>query len=278
MITARVLRVPEDFMPQHADVTVQAAEPLADLEVRLEALHMADKAAERTRARIRPWLWVTGVGFFLGFVFVFPLVLGIPWLILLYFHRKAGAKDVEDRRLDVARHLLDTLRYELDPNSNVVLEMDFSVYSKTRARREGGVTFFEQPWMRLGMVLRDGSALQVSAKTLCKRKSKRKRKYTKHKDQLVEELTLEIRPAKGQSFEPGAQGRIARALARPLPAAALRRCKIKPRVAELAFATERAVRTEPRTSFLNREHLLDAEKVLTLTTLGYRAATRSSPA
>jgi len=271
-----LLSVPEDFQPQDADVRIALSAPLEEVEAELHKLAEADEVAERTKAKLRPWLWVTGIGTFLGFFMLFPLVLVIPFIILIVKYKRAGADDVENRRLDVARHLVGTLRDDLDPKANVVLDMDFRTYSRATPRKEGAMKLFSQPWLRLGVVLANGAALQVMATTHCKRKSKRKRKYTKHKDKLTEELALTIHPPKGQPFDPALQNRIAQALARPLPSMRLRRCRIKPRAAELAFFTETAVRVQPRPSFLGRTHLLDAQKVLAVTTLGYRAAARGT--
>lgn len=267
--------MPDDFHFQHAEVQLNVAEPLDALRARLDALHAADKAAERKRARIKPWLWVTGIGTFLGFFIVVTLVLFVPFVILLWMYRNAGLQDVEDRRLDVALHLIESLESELDPKSNVVLDMDFRSYQKTQGRREGAVSIYTQPWMRMGLVLRDGSALQITAATLCKRKSKRKRKYTKTKDKVVEELALDIRPGKGKRMDAQSTGRVAKALARPLPGARLKRCRVRPRGAEVVFATEALVRVEPHSMYTGRTNLLDANKVLALTVLSYRATNRA---
>ena len=56
MTASRVLSVPDDFHFQHAEVQLNVAEPLDALRARLDAVHAADKAAERKRAGIKPWL------------------------------------------------------------------------------------------------------------------------------------------------------------------------------------------------------------------------------
>ncbi len=277
MNASTALDVPEDFMPQHTDVQLRLERPLDMVQLELDNLHYADKAAEKTKARIKPWLWVTGIGSFLGLMLVFPLVLLIPFCILLYLYFKANNKDVEDRRLDVARHLLDTLKGEIKTGTQVILEMDFRRYDQANAPPKGA---FSQQWLRMALVLRNGAALQVSAVTHCKRKSRRKRKYTKHKDKLREALTLDIRPAKGASFNPAQSQRIAQALAKPLPQAQLRRCQLKPKTAQVSFMTAEAVHMSPAgrfaNPFTNRQALLDAHKVLTLTTMGFRAVSQSN--
>lgn len=269
------LRVPEDFEPQDANVQLSLTAPLEEVEAELNRLHDADKSAERSKAKLKPWLWVTGIATFLGFIIVVTLPFAIPLIILAVMYHRANKQDVEDRRLDTARHLLATLRDEFDPKANVVLAMDFRAFSRTPGRSEGPMTLYSQQWLRLGVVLANGSALQIAATTHSKRKSRRKRKYTKHKDKITETLTLELHPPKGRPFDPALQGRIGRALAAPQPSLRLQRCRIKPRAAELTFVTDVAVRVTPRRpSFLGRTNLLDAHKVLSATTLGYRAMVR----
>jgi len=271
------LDVPEDFMPQHTNVQLRLERPLDMVQLELDNLHYADKAAEKTKANLKPLLWITGIGTLTGFIIFITFVLIVPFLILLFFYFRADRKDVEDRRLDVARHLLETLKGEIKAGTQVILEMDFRRYDQANAPPKGA---FSQQWLRMALVLRNGAALQVSAVTHCKRKSRRKRKYTKHKDKLREALTLDIRPAKGASFNPAQSQRIAQALAKPLPQAQLRRCQLKPKTAQVSFMTAEAVHMSPAgrfaNPFTNRQALLDAHKVLTLTTMGFRAVTQSS--
>lgn len=277
MNSAIALSIPDDFLPRHSNVQLRATKPFEAVMLELDALHAADKAAEQLKSKLKPWLWVTGIATGLGFIFVFPFVMGIPFAILLYKYFQAEKRDVEDRRLNVARHLLRTLETEVNPGANVVLEMDFRGYdkgSKTTANT------FRQQWMRLAVVLKNGAALQITAITHCKRKSKRKRKYTKLKDKLREELTLDIQPAKGAPFQASQTQRVAKVLAQPVPMTKLRRCRLRPRAAQITFLTEVAVHTQPAgrvgVPFSNRQAFLDAEKVLTLTTMGYRAAAHAT--
>ncbi len=267
-----------EFKPQHADLQIKINKPATEALAEIEELNRADNRAEATKTKIRPWLWGLGLGgIFGGMILIVPLVLLIPFFFLLYKYMRANARDLEDRRLEVPLKLLRSLVSELSPKANVVLDMDFRGYTKGTKETANGATMYNQQWMRMGLVLSNGSALQISARTLCKRKSKRKRKYTKHKDKLREELALEIRPAKGTAFSEAQTQRVAQVLKAPLEQAELRRCRVRPKTAEITFVTGVAVYVQPGAGAVNGEALLDAEKVMALTTLGYRAVNSSIP-
>lgn len=269
------------FKPEHANVQIKISKPATEAIAEIEELNRADKRAEATKAKIKPWLWVLGLGgFFGGFIMLFPFLLLIPFAFLALKYSRANAHDLDDRRLEVPLQLLRTLVGELSPKANVVLDLDFRGYTKVKKESADGASVYNQEWMRMGLVLSNGGAMQISARTLCKRKSKRKRKYTKHKDKLREELALEIRPPKGTPFNEAQTQRVANALKSPIAQTELRRCRVRPRAAEVTFVTGVAVHVEPGTGTQNGEALLDAQKVLALTTLGYRAinSTASAPA
>jgi hypothetical protein len=276
--------------PPHAAIVVQENLPPAALLARCEALHAADKLAEQRKKRFGTLALVAGIAaflfFFAGAIIEVPAVfLGAAvWLallvVLLIARSALGAADVDDRRLHVVRRLVEVLAADMKRTAPVQLWLDFGGYHRARAQGRGrglfrstGQLTFERPWLRMAFTLADGSQLAVHARTTCKRKEKSKRKYTKVKDGIVDELSVFVRPPRGQAFDPGA---VARAQA-CLPSSLDLTCKalrVKPRVTELEFRSGRALRLRGRGgwSSTNLSALLDGDKALQAVLVSFRAA------
>lgn len=288
--------------PPHANIQVSVQLDPSGVLARCTQLHIADKRAERQKSLYGK----LAVGFFLGaFILVFVgaaleqlYVLPFAMLCFLAFVGSliargiAGAADIDDLKLDVAETLCRAVVPDLKKRAPVGLSIDFRGYDKgkpasdtTRFWSSTGVKTFIKPWLRMNMTLLDGTRVLIEAETHCKRKQKSKRKYTKMKDRVIDQLTLTFRPPADRALDSEQASAITKRVSvaghGSSRASGLRSnlgldlvsCRIKPRVAVMCFRTLPSLRVRGRGGWNGSrlEMLLDGRKALAAFILSYRS-------
>ncbi len=154
---------------------------------------------------------------------------------ILMFVMRARAKrfDLDDRKLAAVEHLLGVLSADIKPNAVVGLSLDFRGYFRPDARAANGG--FARKWLAVRLPFADGSSAELSVATHCKRKTRRKNKYTKIKDRVFEELVIELRPPRGAALAPDAA-------ARAQPRVHPMRCSAGPKSLRVVLRTPPALR------------------------------------
>src|SRR5690606_39246201 len=132
---------------------------------------------------------------------------------------------------------------ELKPRP-LAVRVDFGGYHKAPPRldasRGSGGPSYERKWLSLQLPLLDGSAVSVEASTRLKRKERRKRKYTKVKERLVDELGIELRRPRGAPVTVSVDELRQRFSGQH--ALLLTGCRVTERGASLSFRTPTALR------------------------------------
>lgn len=228
-----------------------------------EGLHGLDKQAEKVKKIFLAGWIVSLVVAPIAFIAEAPGVgigAGVAFVVFLIGHLMTRRHDIEDRKLEVARTVLDTFAPELDPKKPVELEMDFRGYWKA----DEGVT-----WMQMKLPLENGVSLTVGASTTFKRKKRAKRKYTKIKDKVAEVVTLQFKPPKGETFDPAAQGRMKKVRLQGL---ALRGVKMSAKGATFTMMTPQMIRMHGRAGWENGglSHGIDGRMVVGSIITSYR--------
>lgn len=261
--------------PQHAELVYERTAPVESHLAELGELFLHDKRVERKRRILHIVMWVVGVPGFLFFTPSFGLSM-LPLLGFWLWRRKLASGDLEDRRLHAARFVLETLAPELKPRP-LAVRVDFGGYHKAPPRldasRGSGGPSYERKWLSLQLPLLDGSAVSVEASTRLKRKERRKRKYTKVKERLVDELDIELRRPRGAPVTVSVDELRQRFSGQH--ALLLTGCRVTERGASLSFRTPTALRQRlrPGWSGKNLEALLDGRKVLAAIIASHAAVT-----
>ncbi len=213
-----------------------------EIESQCEALDALDK---QTEARKTAMVVAAVLGGIVGFGGVIGdlWALAIPAFVVsaaaLVYYASINNNDIEDRKLLSAREILETLKPELKNGRPAQLDIDFRLYDNARTN---GV------WMTLATTLEDGTGLKLDISTHFKRKTRRKRNYTKIKDKLHERLVLTFIPPKGRRFGPEASERIAPT---KIAGLTLRAVKVRPKVSSFSFASPTMVRVRGRGGWSN---------------------------
>lgn len=263
----------EAYKPSSAKLRVVRDGAVPELLEALAKVEARDNRAE-TMAPI-----MTGVGvialiaaFFVGAIAeslpaaVVLIIVGIFALVAAWAY---GTEDVSDRQLATICTVLSTFASELRGNRPVSLLADFTGLDKTPATKDGPRKIYRHAWLRLELPLADGTMARVQATSSLKRKSRAKRKYTKHKDQLSEELTVHLIPPKGKTLS------TMQAVPRPkLAGLNLVRAQVKPRQAVFVFRSRaplRRVHGRGGWSLAHGGDLLDGHKVVAALIQSYKA-------
>lgn len=267
--------------PLHARVRLDKTGTVDEILAQCESIHRSDKKAEVYKTVFLVLAIISGIGtFFVGpgmlEVTPLPLLGGIILTVTFGILRwQYAGGDVDDRRLDVARKVIRTLAPDMSRKGTVHANIDFSGYHKTKPVADSvswgsGTMAFEQTWLRISFSLLDGTRVRIECSSKVKRKQKRKRKYTKIKDGIVDEATIELLAPKGKGFDPEKAPRMQKHLASMRPP--LVGVRVKPKAAELRFRTARATRLRGRAgwSSQNLTALLDGGDVLRLVATSYR--------
>lgn len=177
--------------------------------------------------------------------------------------------DVENRRYEAVTGVLEPLLPELKASRGCRVELDLSPYEDHPGKSGVG---FTQPWLKVQLTLRDGTTVQVTGTLNGKRKTKRKRKYTKVTDKLVERLQVSFR----------CSGTVDERVARTWVDKLCRDAPLNPvgaRAAggglEVRFQTYPGRLVRGRGTYRDFDALLDAEKLLLALSIGHRALVAS---
>ncbi len=182
--------------------------------LRAQDQEMARQKARWTKWSVGSWLTaavsfiaiiVTGIAELLALVALFAVlllagvVMGIVSVVKAYRYR---AQDLEDRRLEVAEGLLQTVGEDVAPKSAMSMEMSFEPYQrhgqlvdqqKSRNIYPIVESRYKDTWFQAKGRLADGNRFRVEVTQLAKRKEKRKPKYIKANEQLSERVGLMVR-------------------------------------------------------------------------------------
>lgn len=255
MITALELR--------DSDKTVTYAGSVEEVETQCEALAILDKETEQKKR-------LTWIGFVAGALFCLGAIVADSWLLTVpgalifggsgIYYLRINSDDIEDRKLEAARWILDTLKPELKASRPVKLDIDFRGYDNYAA---------EANWLALKMTLDNGVGLAVTVSTHFKRKERSKRKYTKIKDKIHERIAVTFTPPKGQQF--GASG--GQPVQRRFGALNLRSAKRSAKAATFVFATNPVLRVKGRGgwSAVSSGDLVDGKKSVVAVITGFRS-------
>ena len=212
------------------------------VELECEALALLDKATESKKSILLVSGVVSVFALFGAFVISSMLLGGLAIVAIggigAYYY-SINDDDIEDRKLNLARWLVDTLKPELKANRPVQLDLDFRGYDNPKT---------DGSWMTLAMTLEDGVGLRLSISTHFKRKTRAKRKYTKIKDKLHERVSLTFVAPKGRSFDPAGKDRFK---SHPVPKLQLRSVKISPKAATIVYSTPQMQRVSGRGGWSN---------------------------
>ncbi len=253
-----------------SDKTVSYSGTPEEVELQCDALAQLDKKTESQKKM----LGLGAVGALLviiGGFFTESLVLGgigaagIVFIGIMF--SVVRNDDIEDRKLELARWIVDTLRPELKANRPLQLDLDFRGYDN---RRTDGT------WLTLAMTLEDSVGLRFSVSTHFKRKTRSKRKYTKIKDKLHERVSLTFVAPKGKSFDPSVQERFQ---SFPVPKLQLRSVKVTPKAATVVYATQAMQRVRGRNGWSNAglHSLVEGSMSLAAIIASYRALSVAPP-
>ena len=280
--------------PLHANVKLNVEAGLDEVRAALADLHTADNQAEH-RKKVLGWAaagdlalafaaLVEGAVLEVKFLYIVALVFGAGVVPILVVRHILGRADVDDRKLDAPAYVLRWLAGDIKPGSPVALSLDFGSYEKTPVLDKAGGIFSPQKswvhhkvgWLKLRFVLLDGTRVQVTASTVAKRKTRAKRKYTKIKDRVVDELRIVLTAPRGQTLDTNAAAELYPKFSRR--GRTLRRCQIKPRAALFDFRLGPARRVCVRGNWhaTGLESLVSGPTLLHMLITTYRACAQSA--
>ena len=281
-------------MPPHAPIEFKHSEPPERLLELCQQLHESDKIAETEKAK---WAKYAGGSFLFAFLsmffsigipipfvpFLIPLGGVIAGMVCLSRRGRAADNDIDDRKLDVLRHLVWALGPEMRKNRKVSSHLDFRGYDKVAPKDDTtswysstGHKSYERKWLRVSFVLADGTQVRIQATTKCKRKQKAKRKYTKIKDKIVDDLHVFLKPTQGRTLDIAEQRRAAQRLSNR-GGLSLVTMQVKKKHARFHFRTRVATRTRGRGGWIasGLTGLLDGPRVLGAVVTSYRTLVSS---
>jgi hypothetical protein len=278
--------------PPHANVQYKAVAGAEEHLLGLRALYSADKKAERLKNTFGTFAVLGFVSAVIGvFIGAFAEIGaaaywvavgvagagGIAGAIAASFF---GKNDVDDRKLDAALRVFEVIGPELKATRKAAVWIDFKGADRTKPISNDtsffnatGTKVFKKPeWLRLRFTLLDGTALRVTASTTIKRKQRAKRKYTKVKDKVSDELIVQVKAPAGSQLSATAAEELAKRFV-GRQGMSLKSVRIKPRVAQLVFRTVPAQRTRARAGWsgFQLDRLLDGPKVLDAVIFSYKA-------
>lgn len=179
----------------------------------------------------------------------------------------------DERRAEVAMHLLAVLGPETSPKRPIEMALDFTDYASTspvHSPANYGTKQYEQTWLSLSFILGNGVGVSLKATLAAKVRTKHKRRYTVTKERLRERLLVRITPPRGQSLPaPNASSPQVGAEASGLR---LRRIGVWPQRAQFELETELSVGS--RSGDAMAAPLLNGRRVLDGILLCYRFAGR----
>lgn len=206
-----------------AEMTLTATGPVAGLLQRLSQAQIHDQRVEAEMARLKKlmgWSGVAlGVGIALlviggiafkhmpvpyGLLCVALAVGGIVGLIVNGIRRSRQARqNLENRRLSAPMRFLEVIGADIPAKANCSLTLSFEDYRKhgklldeEKGRSSGCPTSqmkYADEWLDTRGRLHDGNVFRLRVGQVIRRKEKRKPKYTKYVEQVVERIVLSLR-------------------------------------------------------------------------------------
>ncbi|MFK7986478.1 MAG: hypothetical protein AB8I08_10630 [Sandaracinaceae bacterium] len=181
---------------------------------RCDALELSDIRSETIERSLTMWGVVLFLGGFGGACVVgmsFPdylLWMAIPLglgVLLFLIGRFFARGDLENRKYEIARHLVKSLAAELKPGRPVEMTLDFRTHQDTRPEtervdRSTQKLRYRQQWLSASLVLLDGTRTRITISADAKRKERRKPKGTKRKERSIERLSVVFIPPKASRF------------------------------------------------------------------------------
>jgi hypothetical protein len=264
----------------HSKIQYDATVPVAEHVAALAALHHADKKSERLKSMFTTigclgFLAGCGTLFFKGLLFeddATGLVVGFGVLagtigLAIVGNLLFGKNDVDDRKLALPSDLLDTLRPELKPARPVHIAIDFRAYDRAAGKRQGSGAFEHPRWLQVELPLLDGTRARLEVSTRVKRKEREKRKYTKVKDKIVDEIRVELRAPRELSPPADVQTRF------NVPGMRIKDARVSGRAARFVFECGPAITLSLRASWWWKdiESLVDSQKLLGALVFAYKA-------
>lgn len=231
--------------PGVCNVKVERSGFAADLLAECAKLHVRDKQAERRSTLSYTVGALLAIGSFIGFPLERPalavtgILVGVTFLGLGRFF---SSGDLDDRRLAMVSGVLKTFAPELSPKREVSLLADFtSHHLVTPDEDDGHASVRRHRWLTLTLPLMDSTTVRVSVNTQLKRKQRAKRKYTKIKDKITDQITVQLVASKGNAFAEGMQVHEPQ-----IPGLSLSRAVVKPRAATFSYRSPTLLRTNGR--------------------------------
>lgn len=265
--------------PQHAQVVYREVAPVAAHRDALDDLRLHDRRTQWRARLLYAAVLLVGIPGFLSAPFTYGLSL-LPIVPLYLWRAYLLAHDLENRRLHAARYVLEVLEPEL-ADVPFKLRLDFKGVHKTAARtdvRSGSTALrYKLTWLRMDLPLLDGSVIEVAARTRLHRKVRPRRRYTKIKERLSDELVIALRPRPGLILDGSTQALRARLEGHPTLRLAACSLDASGRVV-FTFHTPTAGRMQDRSGWKseNLEALLDGRKVLEAIIACHAAMTREA--
>lgn len=132
-------------------------------------------------------------------------IIGAGFVVSLIMYLVYKAKDFDNRKLLLAMDVLNFVKKDMPQKSRCKLTVSFDHYKKhgklvnqDKAGFWGSTSLYcyEDEWITMQGKLYDGNAFGLSINQMVKRKERRKKKYTKVKEKIQEDilLTLKIDP------------------------------------------------------------------------------------
>jgi hypothetical protein len=190
----------------------------AEVTAALVELRKQDIEIERKK---RKWGWSAGLSFLAGILLAGGMVLmqgpdtpggkvflalagvaGAVFLVTLIVYFVYSGKDYDNRKLFMGLDALNFLGKDMPQKSRCVLDISFDNYRThgTLLGKDGGGFFnpitiftYEDPWFNFRGRLYDGNVFDLTINQLVKRKERRKRKGTKVKEKIREEVQLALK-------------------------------------------------------------------------------------
>jgi hypothetical protein len=192
-------------------------------------------------------------------------------LVVMFWVQRSRVSllDIDEAKLGAATALLRTLALDVRPGVPVRVYVDFTSTVNHPGYNSPSGQLHQQRWFHCSMPLADKSMLRIDALVRLKRRSVRKRRYTKHKDKYQDVIDVRV-GVRGGTLPPDAAARIQTRFAYAFPR--LMKCRIAPKSAAMRFATAPAVLISGRGDITQgAEQRLDGRKLLNLVLRTYRS-------
>jgi hypothetical protein len=197
-------------------------------------------------------------------------LIALLFVILFWVQRgRASFLEIDEAKLTATTALLRTLASDVRPGVPVRVYVDFTSTVNNPGYHSPSGQLHQQRWFHCSLPLADKSVLRVDAMVRLKRRSVRKRRYTKNKDKYQDVIDIRV-GVRGGTLPPDAAARIQTRFAYAFPR--LMKCRVGPKSAAMRFATAPAILISGRGDITQgAEQRLDGRKLLNLVLRTYRS-------